>query len=76
MSHNKFKLYIIYLLVNLTLFKKYIGISASHEDRWFEHAGALHEHFISPIHIKNGNYMPPTAYGYSSDMRKESILEF
>ena len=51
----------------------YIGISASLEKRWFEYAGALHEHFKNPVQIKNGCYVLPTGHGYAADMLEESI---
>ena len=54
----------------------YIGVSASLEERWFEYAGALHEHFETPVQIKNGHYMAPTGLGYASDMYPESIAQF
>jgi L-fuconate dehydratase len=52
----------------------YICISGTLENRITEYVDHLHEHFIDPVIIKNGNYMPPLAPGYSIQM-KESSLE-
>jgi L-fuconate dehydratase len=54
----------------------YICVSASLEDRIIEFANHLHEHFLDPVVIKNGRYMPPTAPGYSIEMRPESLDEY
>jgi L-fuconate dehydratase len=54
----------------------YICISASLENRITEFANHLHEHFLDPVVIKNGRYVPPTAPGYSIEMRPESLDEY
>lgn len=51
----------------------YISVSGSLENRITEYVDHLHEHFVHPVVIKNGRYMPPTAPGYSITMKKESI---
>ncbi|MGN6267041.1 MAG: L-fuconate dehydratase [Ginsengibacter sp.] len=50
----------------------YICISGSLENRITEYVDHLHEHFIEPVVIKDGNYMPPRLPGYSIEMKKES----
>lgn len=50
----------------------YICVSASLEGRVIEYVDHLHEHFIDPVTIRNGRYMPPTRPGYSIEMRPES----
>lgn len=54
----------------------YICISGSLENRITEYVDHLHEHFIDPVIIKNGNYMPPSAPGYSIEMKKASLESF
>ena len=54
----------------------YVRVSASLEDRVLEYVDHLHEHFIDPVVIKNGRYMPPEAPGYSIAMHPESLDEF
>jgi len=54
----------------------YICVSASLEDRVVEYVDHLHEHFVDPVVIRNGRYMPPTAAGYSITMRPESLVTY
>ncbi|MCZ2339159.1 MAG: L-fuconate dehydratase [Chitinophagales bacterium] len=54
----------------------YISISGKLEDRITEYIDHLHEHFVNPVVIKNGNYMPPQAPGYSITMKSKSIEDF
>ncbi|GIK40974.1 MAG: racemase [Chloroflexota bacterium] len=51
----------------------YICVSASLEGRIIEYVDHLHEHFIDPVTIRNGCYMPPMRPGYSIEMRPESL---
>ncbi len=51
----------------------YLCIGASLEDRILEYVDHLHEHFVDPVVIRNGRYMPPTAPGYSIRMKPESL---
>ena len=53
----------------------YIAVSASLENRILEYVDHLHEHFVDPVVIKDGRYVPPTAPGYSIEMRPESLDE-
>jgi len=54
----------------------FICISGSMENRVIEFVDHLHEHFINPVVIQNGNYMPPTAPGYSIEMKRSSLKEY
>jgi len=54
----------------------YICVSASLEDRVVEYVDHLHEHFVDPVVIRGGRYMPPTAPGYSITMRPESLAKY
>jgi L-fuconate dehydratase len=54
----------------------YIAVSASTQDRVIEYVDHLHEHFLDPVVIRNGCYMPPTSPGYSITMRPESLDEY
>ena len=57
---------------HLSLFD-YIAVSASLEDRIVEYVDHLHEHFVHPVVMHDGRYMPPEAPGYSIDMKRESL---
>ncbi len=54
----------------------YIAVSASLENRIVEYVDHLHEHFLEPVVIRNGRYVPPVAPGYSITMRAESIERY
>jgi len=54
----------------------YICVSGSLEDRVVEYVDHLHEHFVDPVVIRNGRYMPPTAPGYSITMRPETLATY
>ncbi|MDQ3637368.1 MAG: L-fuconate dehydratase [Actinomycetota bacterium] len=54
----------------------YICIGASLENRILEYVDHLHEHFLHPVTIKDGRYMPPRAPGYSIEMKPESLDEY
>jgi len=53
----------------------FICVSGSLENRLCEYAGHLHEHFVSPVVLRNGHYMPPTAPGYSITMHEQSLAD-
>jgi L-fuconate dehydratase len=53
----------------------YICVSASLENRVLEYVDHLHEHFLDPVVIRNGRYMPPRQPGYSIEMRAASLAE-
>jgi L-fuconate dehydratase len=51
----------------------YVAISGTMEDRVVEYVDHLHEHFLDPVVVVNGHYMPPQLPGYSIEMRPESL---
>lgn len=51
----------------------YLCISGSMEGRVIEYVDHLHEHFLHPCVIRKAAYLPPTAPGYSVEMRPESL---
>ena len=51
-------------------------MSASLENRIVEYVDHLHEHFLDPVVIDGGRYMPPTAPGYSITMKPESLRAY
>jgi L-fuconate dehydratase len=54
----------------------YIAIGASLENRILEYVDHLHEHFLDPVVIRNGRYMPPAKPGYSITMKAESLNQY
>lgn len=51
----------------------YLCISGTKEGRVLEFVDHLHEHFVDPVVMKDGHYMPPGAPGYSITMHPASI---
>lgn len=54
----------------------FVCISGSMEGRVIEYVDHLHEHFIDPVVIRKGKYMPPNLPGYSIEMKKTSLEEY
>lgn len=50
----------------------YLCVSASLENRLVEFVDHLHEHFVHPVTMRRGRYMPPQEAGYSITMKDES----
>lgn len=54
----------------------YLCIAGTHEGRVIEYVDHLHEHFEHPCIVRNAAYMPPTAPGYSIQMKPESLARY
>jgi L-fuconate dehydratase len=63
------------LVQHLSIFD-YIAVSASLENRILEYVDHLHEHFVDPVVIRNGRYMPPRNPGYSAALKPPSLQEY
>lgn len=50
----------------------YLCVSASLEHRLVEFVDHLHEHFVHPVTMRQGRYMPPQDAGYSITIKDES----
>jgi L-fuconate dehydratase len=54
----------------------FVAVSASHHDRVLEYVDHLHEHFTDPVRIVGGRYLAPTAPGFSSTLRPDSLRDY
>jgi L-fuconate dehydratase len=63
------------LVQHLSLFD-YVSVSTSLEDRVIEYVDHLHEHFVDPVLISHGAYQVPTAPGFSSRLKPESLVRY
>jgi L-fuconate dehydratase len=54
----------------------YIAVTGSLENKIIEYVDHLHEHFIEPVVIRSGRYMPPENPGYSIRMKEESMADY
>ena len=57
---------------HLSLFD-YIAVSGALDNRVTEYVDHLHEHFVYPVSMKGGRYLPPLDPGYSIEMKAESL---
>ncbi|MBV8526438.1 MAG: L-fuconate dehydratase [Acetobacteraceae bacterium] len=63
------------LVQHLSIFD-YIAVSGSLENHVVEYVDHLHEHFVDPVVIRDGRYMPPQRPGYSAALKSESLQEY
>ena len=54
----------------------FLRASSTLEDRVIEFVDHLHEHFLDPVVIRRGRYMPPQRSGYSIQIFPESLEKF
>ncbi len=54
----------------------FVLINGEKDNKVVEYQDSLHEHFIYPCIVKEGNYMPPLDYGYSIEMKEKSLNTF
>ncbi|BCY10268.1 enolase C-terminal domain-like protein [Actinoplanes sp. L3-i22] len=57
-------------------FFDYVAVSGSLADRAVEYVDHLHEHFVDPAVVANGRYLAPSAPGFSTQMRPESLARY
>jgi L-fuconate dehydratase len=53
-----------------------VGVSGHHAGRVVEFVDHLHEHFVTPVEVKNGSYLAPLAPGGGGEMYSQSIDEY
>lgn len=53
----------------------FVAISGSFEDRRIEHVDHLHEHFVEPVRLEHGRYLPPEKPGIGARMHAGSIAD-
>jgi L-fuconate dehydratase len=63
------------LVQHLSMFD-YVAVSASLDNRVIEYVDHLHEHFLDPVTIRRGNYVAPTAPGFSASMRPQTLAHY
>jgi L-fuconate dehydratase len=62
------------LVQHLSIFD-YIAVSGTLDRRITEYVDHLHEHFVHPVVMRDGRYMPPEAPGYSAELRSASLAD-
>jgi L-fuconate dehydratase len=51
----------------------FVAVSGSLDGRVIEFVDHLHEHFVTPVEVRGGRYLAPTAPGAGTEMRAASI---
>lgn len=54
----------------------FVAVSRDRTDRMIEYVDHLHEHFVDPVVISDGNYVAPMSPGFGAQMLDASIQEF
>ena len=54
----------------------YVCIAGTREGRVVEYVDHLHEHFVEPCVVRNAAYMPPTAPGFSIEMKPATLQDY
>lgn len=62
------------LVQHLVMFDA-VSVSGTTEGRWAEYVDHLHEHFETPVVIRDGAYVPPTAPGSGARMLDASVSD-
>uniref|UniRef100_UPI003F494DF1 L-fuconate dehydratase n=1 Tax=Paenarthrobacter nicotinovorans TaxID=29320 RepID=UPI003F494DF1 len=54
----------------------FVAVSGDKTDRMIEFVDHLHEHFITPVEVRDGSYWPPSAPGAGNEMLASTLAEF
>ncbi len=54
----------------------YLCVSGTWDGRALEYVDHLHEHFVHPVSMRDGRYIPPEEPGYSIEMKPESLARY
>ncbi len=54
----------------------YVAVSGRIEDRTIEYVDHLHEHFVTPVRVRDGHYAAPTAPGSSAEMLGSTLEHY
>ena len=54
----------------------FVCVSGDKKGRMIEFADHLHEHYVTPVEVRDGSYWLPTAPGYSSEMKSDVLEKF
>jgi L-fuconate dehydratase len=63
------------LVQHLAMFD-FLAVSGSLDGRVIEYVDHLHEHFVDPVRLRNGRYLPPDRPGFSAELRAGTLEQF
>ncbi len=52
-----------------------VAVSGTTEDRMIEYVDHLHEHFLTPVQLRDGHYVAPRASGMGAQMYPQSLAD-
>jgi len=53
----------------------FVAVSVTMDGRVIEFVDHLHEHFVTPVQVRGGRYLTPTAPGAGTEMLAASLAE-
>lgn len=54
----------------------FVAVSADKDGRLIEFVDHLHEHFITPVEVRDGCYWPPSAPGAGAEMHRTTLANY
>jgi len=54
----------------------FVAVTGTMDQRMIEYVEHLHEHFVDPVVIRNGHYLPPERPGYSIQMKRQALEDY
>ncbi|WP_237195823.1 enolase C-terminal domain-like protein [Rothia nasimurium] len=63
------------LVQHLSMFD-FVSVSTELDPRMIEYVDHLHEHFITPVDVRDGRYWPPEAPGSGAEILDETIASY
>jgi L-fuconate dehydratase len=52
----------------------FVAVSGTTDGRMIEFVDHLHEHFVTPVVVRDGHYWPPTSPGSGAEMLSSSLI--
>ena len=62
------------MVQHLSMFD-FVAVSGTTQDRTIEYVDHLHEHFLTPVELRDGHYIAPTAPGLGAQMHPRSLAD-
>ncbi|MDR6639523.1 L-fuconate dehydratase [Paenarthrobacter nitroguajacolicus] len=54
----------------------FVAVSGTKDNRMIEFVDHLHEHFVTPVHVHDGSYWPPSALGAGNEMLSQALTHY
>lgn len=57
-------------------FWDFVNLSGTKDGKFIEYVDQQHDQFVNPAQVSNACYMPPTAPGYNTELKQDSVDNF